>query len=130
MSRFLQAVKVCALLDLALLVAWFITLAINPTVAAHIAFVSLAGWLMAIYQTAIPAGIAKLEGSICNNFGVVKSVEVLILRITGGVGTLLAPVCRDCKRRYRERGLSGVPAIEQEVTGIWAEHTPTSRVIQ
>jgi hypothetical protein len=43
MKRFVGIVKACAWLDLALIVAWFITLAIRPVVASHIAFVSLAG---------------------------------------------------------------------------------------
>jgi hypothetical protein len=43
MKRFVGIVKACALLDVILITAWLVTLAVNPTLAAHVMFVSLAG---------------------------------------------------------------------------------------
>ena len=87
---------------------------------------------MGIYQTprAITAGIAKLEGSMCNNCGVVRSIGVASLRIRDGAGILLAPLCATCERLYRDQGMPGIPRVHEECLRIWAEHVPTSQVVQ
>jgi hypothetical protein len=43
MKRFVGIVKGCALIDLALFVAWIVLLYVNPVAASHIALVTLAG---------------------------------------------------------------------------------------
>jgi hypothetical protein len=69
---------------------------------------------MGVYQTegqrAITAGIAefKRRRSLCAECEA-ESIGVVILRLTGGRGILLAPLCPSHERLWQDEGLAGLP---------------------
>jgi hypothetical protein len=81
-----------------------------------------------VIPQAVLAAIAELEGSMCNQCGVVRSVGVVVLRIMGGAGTLIVPLCRPCESRYWVEGLRGIPEVQQECIKLWAAHMPSGPV--